>query len=148
MKTWEFKELYLANREYILSYFGLSRFFDNVEYMDNAYEVISNFINNGYEIYIISMGTPQNLLGKEIWLKENLPEVKFIGCNFETYKDKSHIDMSDGILIDDEEKYLNSSNARMKICFGDEYDWNKEWTGIRCYNWYDVKRYLTVKGEL
>ena len=139
----------LANREYILSYFGQPRFFKNVEYMDNAYEIISNFINNGYEIYIVSMGTSQNLMGKYIWIKEQFPDVNFIGINMSEHKDKSHIDMSDGILIDDEERYLDTSNARIKICFGDEYDWNKEWTEVRCHNWYDVKKYLkSVKGEL
>lgn len=110
--------------------------------MDNAKEVLSYLIHEGYEICIVSMGTTQNLAGKNIWIKENLPYVKFLGCNFNTYKDKSHIDMSDGILIDDEQKHLNKSNAKTKICFGDEYEWNKEWNGDRCYNWYDVKKYL------
>lgn len=114
--------------------------------MDNAYEVLSYLIHKGYEIYIVSMGTTQNLVGKSIWLKENLPNANFIACNFDTYKDKSHIDMSDGILIDDEERYLNNCNAQTKICFGDKYEWNKEWQGVRCYNWYDIKRYFERIG--
>ncbi len=148
MKTWEFKELSLTSRDYILSYFGQPRFFENVEFMDNAYEIISNLSNRGYEICIVSMGTPQNLLGKGLWLKEHIPDIDFIGIDMSQYKDKSHIDMSDGILIDDEKRYLDSSNAKIKICFGDEYEWNKEWSGIRCYNWYDVKRYMKkLEGE-
>lgn len=142
MKTWEFKELNCATKEYIISYFDQPRFFNQIEYMDNAHEVLSDLIDEGYEICIVSMGTAQNLLGKEIWLKENLPNVKFIGCNLDTYRDKSHIDMSDGILIDDEKRYLDNSNASVRICFGDKYEWNKEWQGIRCYNWYEVKKYL------
>lgn len=149
MKTFEFKELNCATKDYILSYFGQPRFFDLVEYMDNAYEVLSDLIKDEYEICVVSMGTSQNLLGKEIWLKNNLPDVKFIGCNLDTYKDKSHIDMYDGILIDDEKRYLDNNNAIIKICFGDEYEWNQEWSGIRCYNWYDVKRYLeNAKGDI
>ena len=33
------------------------------------------------------------------------------------YKDKSSIDMSDGILIDDEQRYLDNSNANVKNLF-------------------------------
>lgn len=125
MKTWEFKELSLANKDCILSYFGQQRFFEKVEFMDNAFEVISNLLKVGYEICIVSMGTQQNLLGKEIWIKEHVPDISFIGINMIQYKNKSHIDMSNGILIDDEKRYLDSSNAKIKICFGDKYKWNK-----------------------
>ena len=148
IKTWEFKELYLTSRDYILSYFGQPRFFENIEFMDNAYEIISNLSNIGYEVCIVSMGTLQNLLGKSIWIKEHIPDIDFIGIDMSQYKDKSHIDMSDGILIDDEKRYLDSSNAKTKICFGDEYEWNKKWDGTRCYNWYDIKRYIEkLEGE-
>lgn len=131
-----------ATEEQITSYFGQPRFFDKIEYMDNALEVIEELVNEGYEICIVSMGTTQNLTGKKIWINEHLPNIEFIGCNFNQYKDKSHIDMSDGILIDDEKRYLDKNSADVSICFGDEYEWNREWTGIRCHNWYDVKRYL------
>lgn len=132
----------MANKDYILSYFEQPRFFERVEFMDNAFEVISDLLKSGYEIRIVSMGTQQNLLGKEIWIKEHIPNVDFIGININQHKDKSHTDMSDGILIDDEKRYLYSSNAQIKICFGDKYEWNKKWKGIRCYNWYDIKRYI------
>lgn len=149
MRTWEFKELSLTNKDYILSYFDQPRFFENVEFMDNAFEVISDLLKAEYEICIVSIGTQQNLLGKEIWIKEHIPDIAFIGIDSSKYKDKSHIDMSNGIFIDDEKRYLDSSNAKIKICFGDEYDWNKECNCIRCNNWYDVKRYMEkLEGEM
>lgn len=149
MKTWEFKELSLASKEYILSYFGQPRFFEKIKFMDNSFEIISDLSKSGYEICVVSMGTPQNLLGKDIWIKEHTPYISFVGINMSKHKDKSHIDMSDGILIDDEKRYLDSSNAQIKICFGEKYDWNKEWNGIRCYNWYEVKRYIEkLEGEM
>ena len=58
------------------------------------------------------------------------------------YKDKSHIDMSDGIFIDDSVNNLETSNAAIKICFGDEYPWNEKWKGIRCANWHEVENYI------
>lgn len=146
MKTWEFNELNLASREYVLTYFGQPRFFEHLEFMDNAYEVLLKLINDGYEICIVSMGTSQNLLGKKIWLEKHLPGVKFVGCDFNTYKNKSHIDMSDGILIDDEKRYLDSSNASIKICFGYEYEWNKDWKELRCRNWHDVIKKLRLEN--
>lgn len=117
--------------------------------MDNAYEIVSLLQKNGYEICIVSMGTPQNLLGKNIWIKEHFSNINFIGIDMNQYKDKSHIDMSDGILIDDQKRLLDNNNAKINVCFGEEYEWNKEWNGIRCYNWYEVKKYIEkLEGEM
>ena len=61
--------------------------------------------------------------------------------NFKEYDDKSHIDMSGGVYIDDNMKNLNT-NAKENICFGSIYEWNKDWEGKRCFNWYEVEKYL------
>lgn len=45
----------------------------------------------------------------------------------------------DGV-IDDVSKNLKTSNATHKICFGEIYDWNRNWNGIRYSSWYDIKR--------
>jgi 5'(3')-deoxyribonucleotidase len=123
------------------NYFNDVRFFDNLEYMDNAYEVL-NRLKENYAIYCVSMGNTVNLALKNTWLRKNLPFVEFIGCNFNEVEDKRHIDMSGGILIDDVVKNLETSNADVKLLFGDEYQWNDKWDGIRCYNWYDVEKEL------
>jgi 5'(3')-deoxyribonucleotidase len=109
--------------------------------MPEATNILSG-LEEEYDITIVSFGETPNLKLKEKWVKEKLPYAKFIGCNFENYPDKSHVDMSGGIFIDDDAHYLESSNAKIKICFGEEYDWNKEWGGIRMKNWYDVREYL------
>lgn len=113
--------------------------------MDNAKEVLWK-LKEHYEIVIVSIGMQPNLFGKEVWLKNNLPFAKFIGINMEKYSDKASIDMSNGILIDDEQRYLDNSNADVKICFGDEYEWNKDWKGKRCFNWTELENYL-MKGS-
>jgi 5'(3')-deoxyribonucleotidase len=41
INTWEFKELSLANKNIILDYFSDFRFFQNLEFMDNAYEILN-----------------------------------------------------------------------------------------------------------
>lgn len=39
-------------------------------------------------------------------------------------------------------KNLVTSNAKLKILYGDLYDWNKDWNGIRKWNWYEVYDFL------
>lgn len=139
--TWDFKECICAKPKQIKRYFTQPRFFERLEFMDNAKEVLDR-LKDKFEIVIVSMGVQPNLFGKEIWIKDNLPFAKFIGIDMEKYKDKSSIDMFGGILIDDEQRYLDSSNADMKICFGDEYEWNKDWKGKRGFNWTELENYL------
>lgn len=142
--TWNFKECSCATPEYINTYFNQQRFFDRLEYMDWAKEVLDE-LKDSYDITVVSSGYSPNLKAKEKCINEHLPYCKFIGVNLKEYKDKSHIDMSDGVFIDDSMHNLITSNAKINICFGDEYEWNKDWTGIRLANWIDIKNFL--KGE-
>ena len=109
--------------------------------MDWAKEILDE-LKEIYKIIIISAGYSPNLYGKSIWIKENLPYCDFIGVNLKQYTDKSHINMQDGIFIDDSFNNLITSNAMFNICFGDEYVWNKNWKGVRCNNWHDVRDFL------
>lgn len=144
INSWEFTELKCTNREYINEYFDDKRFFDNLDFMDNAKPIL-NTLSKQYEIIFISMGTDKNLQLKEKWVEDNLPFAKFIGCNFKDYSDKSHIDMTGGILIDDSFNNLQTSSAKIKICFGDIYKWNENNTYKRCYNWFDVATYINFE---
>ena len=137
IETWNFTELNCANREYIDKYFNQPRFFRNIECMPWAKETM-NKLSGLYDITIVSMGYRPNLIGKQKWVNDNFPDCEFIGVNFKEHNDKGHIDMSDSIFIDDSANNLMNSNAELKICFGDEYEWNKNWNGIRCANWFDV----------
>ena len=141
VNTWSFTECNCATPEYINTYFNQQRFFDRIEYMDWA-EKILDILKEDFEITIVSSGYSPNLIAKEKWVKEHLPYCIFIGVNLKEYKDKSHIDMSDSIFIDDSVNNLETSNAAIKICFGDEYPWNNKWKGIRCANWHEVENYI------
>lgn len=143
IETWDFKELKCAKKEFIDTYFNLPRFFEKLAFMPYADDVLG-YLSHDYEIIVVSMGYSPNLYGKKLWLSNNLPYAKYIGVNFKEYEDKAHIDMSDGIFLDDSSKNLKTSNAKIKICFGDEYEWNKDWDGIRLYNWSEVKKFLDV----
>lgn len=146
INSWEFTELNCTSRERINDYFDDERFFSKLDFMDNAYFII-RALSKQFKIIMVSMGTDINLQLKEKWVKENLPFAEFIGCNFKDYEDKSHIDMSGGILIDDSFNNLQTSNADIKICFGDIYKWNENNTYKRCYNWFDVATYINFENE-
>lgn len=146
INTWDFKECNCAKTKHVKRYFTQTRFFEKVEFMDNAKEVLFR-LKDKYEIVIVSMGIQPNLFGKEIWIKDNLPFAKFIGIDMKKYKDKSCINMSNGILIDDEQRYLDNSNADVKICFGEKYEWNEDWKNKRCFNWTELENYLMNRKD-
>ncbi|WP_051542023.1 5' nucleotidase, NT5C type [Clostridium lundense] len=127
--------------------FSNEEFFKRLEFMPYAKEVIER-LENKYELVICSIGTLDNISFKAKWIKNNLPfidNVILISNVVETTgikTDKSSINMKDSIFIDDHVENLLSSNADFKICFGKEYDWNKNWTGQRCFNWKEVEKLL------
>lgn len=142
INSWKFEELFLEPYSVIDRYFSQPRFFRDLEWMDNAEEVLQR-LSEKYEIKVVSIGTRENLVGKQLWLLKNMPYARFIPVLFgEGETDKSEIDMSDGILFDDRVANLINSNAKIKVCFGDIYSWNRNWDGIRCANWHDVEKFL------
>ena len=137
INSWEFTELKAATPEYINHYFNQPRFFEKVQWMPWARETIDK-LKDICDITIVSSGFSPNLRLKEKWVKDNMSYADFIGVNFKQNKDKSSVDMSGGIFIDDCFSNLSTSNASICVCFGDVYPWNEQWNGIRCANWCDV----------
>lgn len=141
INTYGFEECNCASKEYINLYFNQPRFFERLNFMPYAKEVIEK-LKDKYDVQIITMGFSPNSIGKQIWIHKNLPDIKTICIDMKRYKDKSHVDLSDGIFIDDKTNNLLTSNAANKILFGDKYSWNEDWTGTWLYNWTDVEKYL------
>lgn len=146
---WEYVEKFnfsdqcnLAKDGVVKKYFNTKRFYQGLEFMESAKEIIE-LLSQKFDIYVPSLGYTTNLKYKNIWLKENLSCIKkFIPCHFNLCKDKAHIKMSNSILIDDNAGILITSDADLKICYGDLYDWNKNWDGNRCWNWTEVYDFL------
>ena len=143
LTSYNFQELNLLTKEKLNEYFCSGRFFDKIAYIDGAYYSIaylSSFLS--IPISFVSIGTPENIKGKQIWLKEFNDKfnlfIDLIGIDDD---DKSQIDMSNGILIDDVVQNLESSNAYLKVCFGN-YAWNKDWQGIRANNWSELRQII------
>jgi 5'(3')-deoxyribonucleotidase len=95
---------------------------------------------------LCSIGTYNNIHYKSAWIKENLPYVDkaiFIN-NRENTMNKSLVDMSGGIIIDDVAKNLETSNAEIKILFDNDFSWNVGCTNydFKTYDWVEVFNYL------
>lgn len=140
INTWNFKECTCASEKYINTYFNTPRFFNKLEFMIGA-ETIIDLLVKQFDVYIVSHGYSPNLKIKEKWIAKNLPkEIQFIGINLKNSNDKSCVDMSDGIFVDDKLVNVNSTNAQFKILFGREYSWNIDDTEgekdyVRCIDW-------------
>ena len=137
INTWEFTELYCATPEYINQYFNQPRFFTGLKIMPCAKWII-NKLADKYEIHFVSTGNMPNLRLKQIWKDQHFPYARLTGVNLDNHKDKSHIDMSNSIQLDDRSDNLKTSNAAVKICYGKVYPWNEDWQGIRCETWSEV----------
>jgi 5'(3')-deoxyribonucleotidase len=143
VKTWDFDELTLEPREYIDKYFNQPRFFTNVKLMTCSKWIINKLHDvYNYRIIFCSSGSYPNLQLKRDWININFPFAEFIPVEMPTYEDKSHVPMQDSIFIDDVSKNLITSNADIKICFGEDFSWNEGWDGIRCRNWIEVYEYI------
>lgn len=130
--------------------FSNKALFEHLEFMPDAKEVILKLVKK-YQVIICSLGTLENLTWKAQWIKNNMPFVKDIVLISSAVSpsgiktDKSVVNMKDSIFIDDHAENLVTSNAEIKICFGKQYEWNKNWTGERCFTWREVEELLLHK---
>lgn len=111
VKDWGYKSIYHGmNKQIIDKIFADERFFINLEFFDGALEFLSN-----RDVEFCTLGTKENLKRKYNFLKENFPSgFSYSGLE---HGDKSSIDMSGGIQIDDKVSYLENTNASVKILF-------------------------------
>ena len=152
--SWEFKECNLATYEEIDKYFGDERFFQRIKLYLGARQALRS-LSRMYDIAIVSHGYAKNLKLKEKWVKDKLFKeifdsscnAEFIGVDWKEYSDKSHVDMSDSIFVDDSIKNLETSNAKYKILYGEYMDWNNMNNEfIRCKNWKNLRKQILFVG--
>lgn len=150
--SWEFTECNLATYEEIDRYFGDKRFFQRVKLYPSAGQVLRS-LSHRYDITIVSHGYASNLKLKEEWVKDKLFKeifdnscnAEFIGVDWKTHNDKSHVDMSNSIFVDDSIRNLETSSAKYKILYGEYMDWNNtNIEFIRCKNWLDLNNQICL----
>ena len=125
MEDYDYKSMFPVPKEEIMEIFNDEEFFKGLEFKSNAYETIDKH-KDKIDFVVVSVGPYENLERKKAWLSENLPQVRFVGIET-TEPDKSVVDMSDGIFIDDNKYCLFSSNASSKFLFrsGHNYKWHQ-----------------------
>ena len=128
INRWDFKDLYpeITNND-IDNIFSSEDFFVDLELCENCLDVI-NSIKNLVNIHIATIGTDKNLKNKMKWIKENLNvDFNFNGILDAGINDKSSIDMSGAIFVDDRTDNLRSSNANIKILYKNyhNYSWQQ-----------------------
>jgi 5'(3')-deoxyribonucleotidase len=116
--------------------FGNKLFFDNLNLFPRAYEELLK-LNEEYELIICSLGGYNNISHKSQWIGKNLPFIKnaILLSNNGCKTDKSIVNMEDSFFMDDHMSNLNSSNAKIKLCFGKKFDWNSKWDGHWITSW-------------
>lgn len=151
LKKYNFTDLFPEmTYEDIEKIFDSEELFDKIHWIDGCREVIEWWKNKGHAVHFVTIGRKKNLDKKIEWLIMNSP-VTFFFTGIMNYgdPDKSQVDMSDGIFIDDHIKYLRASNAKEKILFRNHQD--GDWNGIEPNDdvyildtWEQIKDFLGV----
>jgi 5'(3')-deoxyribonucleotidase len=157
LKKWNFEDLFPnITYENINDIFASDDFFVDLELIEDV-ETVMNKLKEQFNIYIATIGSEDNLRKKESWLKDNLKDIKykFIGLldNSSSIEyDKSSVDMTDSIFVDDRVDNLRSSNAKVKILFKNNknYDWQQIDSNEEIYivnSWKEIYDMLSFFAE-
>ena len=86
------------------------------------------------------------MVNKDEWIRKHLigsgVDVKFRAIKIT--QSKGLIDMAGGIMVDDNAKYLQETNAKYKILFRNDTKFSKQqkWSGIEVDNWEDLDKIM------
>lgn len=143
--TWNMYDLFEKedlHKDIIHKIFEVERFFELAKPYKGCLKTIFN-LSKYYDVYIVSVGSTENLRLKKKWLLENIP---FIPENnlilLEQVGKANSIDKSccvDGVLIDDTLSALLSSKNCLRVLFR----WNND-----KLSWQDGYEELLLKDEI
>lgn len=131
LHDWEYRSIYhQLTKEEVIQIYNSDEFFEIVK-IDEAFKKFYEKHKNDFVFKFVSKGTKKNLAKKAKFIKENLCGSNFIPCKFNEHEnnfDKSDIDMSGGIQIDDRFDCMEKTGANVKILLthGREFTWNRE----------------------
>lgn len=127
LHRYDFGDLWpnVTSRE-VCDMFESREMFDRLNFIGNSYEILSR-AKEYFDIDIVTCGSVRNGLLKLEFIEDNCPFVDNVYVVDERKHDKSSVDMSGGIFIDDHIESLRSSNASVKIMykFYSDGDWNQ-----------------------
>ena len=142
IRKWDFSDVYPdLDVEDIVKVFGEQEFFETLKLQPYALFVLRRFSKRN-DITIVSKVDMKAMERKNDWIKEHISNlginVSFVGIPL-GYS-KGSIDMSGGIMIDDNAEFLNETNAKYKILYncGRAFDKAQGWNGLVVNDWYEL----------
>ena len=124
----------------LFTMFDKQEFYDNVIVFDNAINIINKLAESN-EVIICSKHNESRKPLTTKWINENFKNVKIMYVD--NFRDKLLIPCD--IRVDDKIECLQD-NKSFNVCYGD-YDWNKDYNGIRCLNWEQVEHCIDFIAE-
>ena len=143
---WDFSDVYSdIPLQDIVNVFGEEEFFRTLKFNDDVIPTLRKYTKYN-NIIIVSKVDMSIIQRKFNWVKNHLID---IGINVEFYgvplgKSKSIIDMSDGIMIDDNASFLKETNAKYKILYKGKrkFDTKQKWDGYTVSSWKELNKLL------
>lgn len=146
ISEWDFSDVYPdIPLQDIVKVFGEDEFFNTLRLKFGALFTIARYskYNN---IYIVSKVDTQAIEKKNDYIKQHIigerGHIKFIGVPLG--KSKGIVDMSKGIMVDDNADFLRETNAKHKILFKNnrKFDDKQDWDGLVVHNWLELDKML------
>lgn len=133
--SWNFTEYGNINEKEIEDIFDSQEFFDIVTLNPSGVNMIKELLKRKLPIHLITKGRWQNIELKYDYLRNHgiVDDYNVHYTGIPINRSKGEINMSDGILIDDNQDNLYESNAYIKILCENNHgaDWNDKWNGLR-----------------
>ena len=146
ISKWDFSDVYPdIPLENIVGVFGEKEFFKTLKLKNDVIPTLRRYAKYN-NLIIVSKVDGVAIKEKYNWIKEHLMD---IGIDIEFRgiplgKSKGIIDMSDGIMIDDNAQFLKETNAKYKILYkcNRVFDDTQDWDGYTVSSWKELNKLL------
>ena len=144
---WDFSDVYpdIPLKD-IVGVFGEKEFFKTLKLKNDVIPTLRRYGKYNNLIIVSKIDSVIAMKGKYDWIKEHLMD---IGIDIEFRgiplgKSKGIIDMSDGIMIDDNAQFLKETNAKYKILYKCDraIDDIQDWDGYTVSSWKELNKLL------
>lgn len=144
---WDWQDVYPnIPSSQISSVFGEKEFFNTLQFKEKALEVLFKYSMRNNITIVSKIIDRTAMVNKDEWIKKHLigsgVDVEFRAIKIT--QSKGLIDMTGGIMVDDNAKYLQETDAKYKILFRNDTKFSKQqkWSGIEADNWADLDKIM------
>ena len=143
---WDFSDVYpdIPLKD-IVKVFGEEEFFKTLRLKQDVLPVLRKYTKYN-DVIIVSKTDMNAMQRKNTWINEHIKSfgisLRFVGIMLKS--SKGILDMSGGIMIDDNATFLNETNAKYKILYKNKrkFDELQEWNGYAVSSWKELNTLL------